>query len=91
MRIPYCWICMDNGIVLYTKKTGEFTAEYAVHCICDAGKEFEYKGEDYYVPSVEEILDPDEHARNNIKNWLEAHKNNPEARKELAQRGIKIA
>lgn len=43
------------------------------------------------MPSVEEILDPDEHARNNIKDWLDAHENNPEAKKELEQRGIKIA
>jgi len=86
MRIPYCWICMDDGVVLYRKEAGEYVA----HCICDAGREFEYKGKDYYVPSVEEILDPDEHARNNIKNWLDAHENNSEAKKELEQRGIKI-
>jgi hypothetical protein len=91
LKIPECWICLDSGVVSYTKKVDGYTAEHVAHCICDAGEEFNYEGENYWVPSVEEVIDPDEHAKNNIKNWLDAHKNNPEARKELSQRGIKIA
>lgn len=91
LKIPECWICLDSGVVLYTKKVDGYMDEHTAHCICDAGEEFCYEGEYYWVSSVEEVLDIDEHAKNNIKHWLNAHKNNPAARKELAQRGIKIA
>lgn len=95
MKIPECWICMDDGVILYTKKVEGRITEYVAHCICEEGEAFSYEGEYNWIPSVEEVLDPDEHAKNNLKNWLDALKDNPEAKKEakreLAQRGIKFA
>lgn len=82
---------MDNGFITYTQEIGGQIGEFVAHCTCEKGEEFNYEGENFWIPSVEEVIDPQEHTRNNIKNWLNAHKNNPAARKELAQRGIKIA
>lgn len=75
---PKCFICMDTGIILYKRKTiFGYYAEYAARCTCEAGQKYIYEGREckehkseYRVPSIDEVLDKFELAKNNCEQWL---------------------
>jgi hypothetical protein len=87
-KMPRCFICMDEGIILYKKKTpfGYF-AEYPLHCVCEKGHEWMYEGKamqkevnkgQYRIPSVDEVFDIEELKKQNWENWLKKHEDKTE-------------
>lgn len=96
IRIPECWICMDEGFVLYKKRVNETEAEYIAHCTCKMGSKYAYDGtkcekkSEYRVPSIVEVMDPQCIAKGNFHRWWEAHKNKDGIEKALQERGIPI-
>lgn len=69
-----CYICMDNGFVVYTKSENGNKYRFVAHCTCPKGNDWQYDGRrleeyksEYYVKSVAEILDTYELAKANYK------------------------
>ena len=97
IRMPECWICMDEGVILYYKQEGNVKAEYAAHCTCQAGDNFNYDGtkceikkSTYYIPVVTQVIDPEQPAAENFRKWWEANKNKKGIEKAMQERGIPI-
>ena len=95
--MPQCWICMDLGVILYYKQEGNVKAEYAAHCTCQAGDDFNYDGtkceikkSTYYIPVVTQVIDPEQLAAENFRKWWEANKNKKGIEKAMQERGIPI-
>ena len=94
--IPDCWVCKNDGFILYNRKTHYGNYEYLAHCECKHGieyiqkpiktKEHEYKG---YTKAITEVLDPLDLADNNLKAFIEKHKNNQAIMVEMKRRGIR--
>jgi hypothetical protein len=79
LKIPTCWICMDQGDIIYrmkVEKTGleyEFTAK----CVCK-------KGEDKnFYPFISEFLNIKDIAMANFEKFYKAHYKDEEIKKEL--------
>lgn len=50
VKIPKCWVCMDQGLVFYDKKENGIIYEIASRCRCVKGQSI---GESVgYIPSV---------------------------------------
>lgn len=45
IKLPNCWICNDTGVILYHKKSSQGEYEYAAHCVCQAGDQYRYNGQ----------------------------------------------
>lgn len=37
-KLPYCWICNDQGLVFYTKRYNGIDYDYAYRCKCRLGQ-----------------------------------------------------
>jgi hypothetical protein len=92
-KMPRCFICMDQGFILYKKQTKfGYEAEYILHCVCEKGQEWIYEGKamrkeadksHYRVPAVDEVFDIEELKKQNWESWLEKHKDEtPDSRVE---------
>ena len=97
IRMPQCWICMDEGVILYYKQEGNVKAEYAAHCTCKTGEAFNYDGtkcekhkSPYYIPVVTQVIDPEQLAAENFRKWWEANKNKKGIEKAMQEKGIPI-
>lgn len=97
INIPQCWICLDDGVVLYQKQVGNTVAEYAAHCTCQAGDDFNYDGtkcekhkSPYYIPVISQVMSPEQLAIENFRKWWEANKNKKGIEKAMQERGIPI-
>jgi hypothetical protein len=61
-REKNCFICSDEGRVLYTKEANGFNYDYYAACICDAGKKYCYEGRlcsaksDYRMARIDEVM-----------------------------------
>jgi len=92
VKIPNCWICMDTGFVLYRKKVDDYESEYVSSCTCSAGAEYAYDGarcekkSPYRIPSVAEVLDPEDVAVRNFREWYERYKDEPGVKLEALYR-----
>jgi hypothetical protein len=94
MKIPECWICMDEGFVFYKDDKGY---ERILHCTCKAGVKWTYDGRactkrpsHYYIPSVEVQFDIHDLAKYNLMQWLEKNRDRPGVIEALNARGIKV-
>lgn len=92
IKIPECWICRDDGFILYKDKDGH---EFITHCICKAGTRWQYDGRkcqkrpsQYYIPSVAEKFDVHVLARENLLSWWQVHKHKPGVKEALKAKGI---
>ena len=95
--MPKCWICMDEGIILYQKQIGNVKAEYAAHCTCKTGEAFNYDGtkcekhkSPYYIPVISQVMGPEQLAEENFRKWWEANKNKEGIEKAMQEKGIPI-
>ena len=93
--IPRCWVCMDRGYLLFNRKFGKREYEHIAHCICDTGRGYTFYGpnvkehpSEFYVPSIEEIVDTDTMARENIQEFINKYRDNPDVMSELKKRGV---
>jgi hypothetical protein len=94
MKMPECWICMDEGFILYDDMDGY---EYITHCTCKAGNDWNYDGRNcekrptkYYIPSAEELFDVQEFAKDNLMKWLNTNRDKPGVMEELKARGVQV-
>ncbi|AEE97619.1 hypothetical protein [Mahella australiensis] len=90
--IPNCWICKDNGLVIYKKKTKDGIYEHIAHCTCPAGIPYHYDGREcktnkseYYIPSIADIADPAMIAKDNLAAFYKQNKGNDDIMKILQQ------
>jgi len=97
IRIPSCWICMDNGFILYRKKVGEYEGEYVAHCTCHAGENFAYDGtrcekqkSPYYIPSIAAELDHESIAAENLRNWIKQNKDKEGFLEAMERLGLEV-
>lgn len=37
VKTPKCWICKDDGLVIYQQKINEISYEFAARCRCSKG------------------------------------------------------
>jgi hypothetical protein len=93
VNMPECWICLDEGIIVYNKKEEQSEYEHVAHCICEAGKKYAYDGRmckdyksDYYIPSIAEVTDPETVAKENLSDFYRRNKDNVEVIEELKRR-----
>jgi len=71
-----CYICMDSGVIFHTKRENGSDYEYTAHCTCPAGNEYQYNGQEcshhkgkYRMQSIDEIMDPEEIAKDNRRKY----------------------
>ncbi len=67
IKMPNCWICLDDGLVYYFKKENGIEYEMAASCKCKKGLEY-----DNAVPGVSDTLS-EWVAETNLKKWKEKH------------------
>ncbi len=84
MKMPECWICMDNPYGLVPIRNSD-NYEIFYRCTCKNGVVWEGR-----VRSIANAMDPQWIAENNIKHWWSVYKNKPGAIDKLEQRGIPI-
>ncbi|RKD22432.1 hypothetical protein SAMN02745883_00716 [Caminicella sporogenes DSM 14501] len=75
-----CPICLDQGVVLYKKKIGDYIYEFAAHCTCSNGNKYRYDGQscdkrksEYYMPSIAEEFDVKELAKENLSLFIDKY------------------
>ena len=97
IKVPKCFVCLDQGFVLYRKKVGEYEGEYVAHCTCKAGKAYAYDGKQceknkspYYIPSVAEELDHVGIGAKNFHDWWERNNNKEGIEKAMEQLGMEV-
>ena len=97
IRIPKCFVCLDLGFVLYHKKVGELAGEYAAHCICIPGREYAYDGQKcekekspYRIPPVGEVLDVENIAARNFREWWNMNRHKPGIKEAMEKQGIPV-
>lgn len=93
--IPKCWVCMDRGFLLFTRKKGKHEYEHIAHCVCSAGSKYAFYGPDakeqpseFYVPSIKEIVDTDTMAKENLHDFIEKYRYDVEVMEKLRERGV---
>lgn len=74
VKPPKCWICMDQGLVIYGKKVNGMIYEMAARCTCAQGNKAGEK-----IPYIHHTLVEDI-ARINFEEFQKRH---PEAIKKL--------
>ncbi len=80
IKMPNCWICLDDGLVYYFKKENGIEYEMAASCKCKKGLEYGNA-----APGVSDTLS-EWIAETNFKKWKE---NNPElAEKLIREAGV---
>jgi len=85
VKIPRCWICFDEGLITYKKKTGSKEAEYAARCICISGKPYKST-----LPAISEVADQFEMAEENFKKWWQENKDKEGVREAMRDKGLYI-
>ena len=54
-----CKKCKGKGIIIYTKiiqnNKEKIHYDYVARCTCKNGENYNYKGESYYIPTIEQI------------------------------------
>lgn len=74
VKIPKCWICMDDGLVYYDRKEHGIRYETVARCRCVRGQNMGKR-----IGNIPDVL-IDDIARINFENFREAH---PEEVKQL--------
>lgn len=69
VKIPKCWLCMDDGFVYYDKKENGMKYEVAARCRCIKGQNRGMK-----IGQVPDVLAEDI-AKINLENFKEKHPN----------------
>lgn len=97
ISMPKCFICMDEGFILYRKKVRELEGEYIAHCVCQAGEQYSYDGtrcekkkSPYYIPSIAAELDHESIAAENLRNWIKQNKDKEGFLEAMERLGLEV-
>lgn len=96
IKIPRCFVCMDEGSIIYTKKVNGIDYEYIASCTCDKAKGYRYNGNecnvksDNYIADANKIFDTSRLYNYNLNKFIEKYRGNKEVMEELERRGIKV-
>jgi len=96
VKIPECWVCNDEGTIIYTKKVNGIEYEYLASCNCKKANDYKYNGRDCeiksdnYIADVNRIFDTSKLYNNNLNKFIVKHRDNKEVMEELKRRGIRI-
>ena len=96
VKIPRCFVCMDEGTIIYIKKVNGIDYEYIASCTCDKAKGYRYDGKecnvksDNYIAEANRLFNTDKLYTENLNKFIEKHMDNKEVMEELERRGIKL-
>ncbi len=91
VKIPQCWVCMDQGFLIYNKEVNRWMGEFIAHCTCPEGTKYMYDGtkckrpSQYHISSIADLVDPEMMARENIQAFIEKYKDNEQVMGKLQQ------